>query len=495
MENDNAYLGTEQESKLLWKFALPCVMSLVIQSLYNLVDQIFIGHCATLGASGNAATGIVYPITVIALGIGLWLGDGTAAYLSISQGRGDTKNSAKSVGTALAVGAVASLVMMTVCLSFKNEILSLIGAGGEILAKSSEYSNYIFGGLFFFITASIINPVIRADGNPRYAMLAMAIGAVLNIGLDPLLIYAFDMGMTGAALATFIGQTVTFILHFAYLFRTKTFRLTIRDLLPSGILILSVLKYGISSFLTQFAIVIISVINNVLLVKYSAASGYDVQITQGVLTLAFKVFGIVISIIVGIAAGGQPILGYNFGAGNYERVRRTMRYILISTAIVGAVATILFEACPDLFIYVFGDGGDGVDHEAYRLFTELTFRIYLGFIFFTCILKVIAIFFQAVGQPVKATLISFCRDVIFLVPATIIFCKIGGIDLLLWSAPVTDTLTVVLALVLYAVFLQKFCRKKEVPPDIELLSANQTSSDSTPIDVRDSACEARSKPD
>lgn len=457
----NDFLGKEKEGKLLLKFALPCVLSLIIQSLYNLVDQIFIGHCASLGAAGNAATGIVYPLTVIALGMGLWLGDGTAACMSINQGRANSENSANTVGTALTVGAIFSIIMMTVCLTLKDKILVSIGASGDIFSKSSEYANFIFGGFLFFILACVINPVIRADGSPRFAMFAMAIGAVLNICLDPLFIYALDMGMTGAALATFIGQTVTFGLHAAYLFKTKTFKLKIKAFLPDFSLLKTVLKFGISSFLTQFAIVIISIINNILLVRYSALSGYDVQITQGVITLAFKVFGIVISIIVGIAAGGQPILGYNFGAGNLNRVRKTMRYILISTAITGIIATILFEACPDLFLYIFGTGGDGVDPVAYKTFTELTFRIYLGFIFFTSILKVIAIFFQAIGQPLKATAISLCRDVVFLVPAAIIFCVVGGIDLLLWSAPLTDALTFILAVSLYIAFLKKYFPKNK----------------------------------
>ncbi len=443
---ENNFLGTENVGKLLKIFAIPCVLSLIIQSLYNLVDQIFIGHCETLGATGNAATGIVYPLTIIALAIGLWLGDGCAACISLNQGKNDTKGTSRSVGTALFYGALASIIYMLICFVFKDSILTKIGGSGAILISASEYANFIIMGFLFFILACVINPIIRADGSPRYAMLAMAIGAVINIALDPLFIYVFDMGMTGAALATFLGQTVTFILHVLYLFKTKTFKLKLNDLIPCK-QILNIMKFGISSLLTQLAIVIISIVNNMLLFKYSVASGYDTQITQGVITLAFKVFGIVVSIIVGIASGGQPILGYNFGAKRYDRVRIALKYILTSTVIVGVLATIIFELFPQIFLFIFGNGGIGVDHQVYSDFTKLTFRIYLGFILLTCITKVVAIFFQAIGSPVKATIITMSRDVIFLVPLAIILVNVGGIGLLLWSAPISDVLCFVITII------------------------------------------------
>ena len=192
-----------------------------------------------------------------------------------------------------------------------------------------------------------------------------------------------------------------------------------------------------------------------MLLRYSTSNGYDVHITQGVITLAFKVFGIVVSIIVGIAAGGQPILGYNFGAGNIARVRKTMGYILSSAAVVGLVATVVFEFCPDVFLYIFGNGGDGVDTEAYALFTRKVFRVYMGAILLTCMLKVTAIFFQAIGSPIKSAAISLCRDFVVLVPVTILFFRWGGIDLYLWSAPVADCCGFALATCMYVAFLRK----------------------------------------
>ena len=465
---NNEFLMTEKVGRLLVKFSVPCVLSLIIQALYNLVDQIFIGHSAKLGAVGNAATGVVYPLTVIALGIGLWLGDGAAAAMSINQGRNNAQGSSKSVGTAFSVGTLSGVVMTVLVLCLRTPILQAIGGKGVVLDAAVEYSLFIAIGFPFFILACVLNPIIRADGSPKYAMIAMAAGAVLNIALDPIFIYACGMGMTGAALATFLGQAITFLLHFIYLFRSKTFRVKIKDFISSGKKIGEMLKYGISSFLTQIAIVIISIVNNVLLGIYSASSGYEVMVTQGVITLAFKVFGIVVSIIVGIASGGQPIVGYNYGAGKYDRVKRAYFIILISTVIVGIVATVLFEAYPQMFLYIFGDGGDAVDKEAYRQFTVLTFRIYLGFILLTCVTKASAIFMQSIGKPVQAAIISLCRDVVFLVPPAVLMCVYGGVNLLLWSAPVADILSFILCAALVIRQLQKFSKTQKEKCDGEL---------------------------
>lgn len=444
--SENRFLGEEKVGKLMKMFAIPCVLSLIIQSLYNLVDQIYIGHCATLGAAGNAATGIVYPLTVVALGIGLWIGDGCAACMSLAQGQGNTKYAAKSVGTALFLGTAASIALTVVCLCLKGSILAAIGAQGDILVKASEYADFIIGGFFFFALACVLNPIIRADGSPKYAMLAMAIGALINIALDPLFIFGFEMGMKGAALATFLGQAITFVLHAAYLFKSKTFRLKIADFAPKARAVGQILKLGVSSLLTQLAIVVISIVNNVLLFKFSEKSGYSTAVTQGVITLAFKVFGIVVSIAVGIASGAQPVIGYNYGAKKFDRVKKALLQMMVATAVVGAIATLIFEAFPQLFLYVFGDGGEGVDQASYKEFTCLTFRIYLGFILFTCVIKNLAIFFQAIGSPIKAALITLSRDVIFLVPLSIIFANSGGISALLWSAPVSDVLAFALAI-------------------------------------------------
>lgn len=456
MENEkqsNEYLGEEKIGKLLLKFSLPCVLSLIIQALYNLVDQIFIGHSPSLGAVGNAATGIVYPLTLIALGLGLWLGDGSAAVMSINQGRKDSSRTAAAVANSITAGVICGAILTAVVLIFNESVLSAMGAQGEILTKAEEYSFFISVGFIFYILASVINPIVRADGSPRFAMIAMSAGAVVNIIFDPIFIFGANMGMTGAALATFMGQVLTFLLNVGYLFKSKTFRIRLKDFRPDFRLVGQTLKFGATSFLTQLAIVIISVTTNALLKNYSVAGGYDAQITQGVFTLAFKVFGIIVSIIIGVACGGQPIVGYNYGAKNYRRVKQTYKYIIIISLIVGIIATLLFECCPQVFLAMFGDGGDGVDKTAYAQFTALTFRKYLSLIAFTCIVKATSIFLQSMGRPVLAAVISMCRDVVFLVPATVVLCIAGGVNAMLWSGPITDVLSLILsAAIIIAVF-------------------------------------------
>jgi len=461
-EQSNEYLGEEKIGKLLLKFSLPCVFSLIIQALYNLVDQIFIGHSPSLGAAGNAATGIVYPLTLIALGLGLWLGDGSAALMSINQGRKDSSRTAAGIANSLVAGFICGGILTAAALIFNEGILSAMGAQGDILTKAEEYSFFISVGFIFYILASVINPIIRADGSPRFAMIAMSAGAVVNIIFDPIFIFGANMGMTGAALATFMGQVLTFLLNIGYLFKSKTFKIRAKDFRPDFRLLGQTLKFGATSFLTQLAIVIISVTTNALLKNYSVSSGYDAQITQGVFTLAFKVFGIIVSVIIGVACGGQPIVGYNYGAKNYSRVKKTYKYIIIVSLVVGIIATILFECCPQVFLAMFGDGGDGVDKTAYAQFTALTFRKYLSLIALTCVVKATSIFLQSIGRPILAAVIAMCRDVVFLVPATIILCTAGGVNAMLWSGPITDGLSLILsAAIIISVFRKYLSDEKE----------------------------------
>lgn len=443
-KENNIFLGTEKIGKLLKMFAVPCVISLIIQALYNIVDQIFIGNCSNLGEFGNTATGIVYPLTVIALAIGLWLGDGAAASISLNQGRNDTKNTHKFIGTVISIGSIISILFVIISFLFKNNIIRLFGASEAIFPYAIEYVNFIILGFPLFILACIMNPIIRADGSPKYAMFSMAIGAILNIILDPIFIFALNMGMTGAALATFLGQTITFLVTALYFKNSKSFKLVKASFIPDFYTFKITLKLGISSFLTQISIVIISIVNNNILFSYMPTDTSAI----GLLTIAFKVFGIVISIIVGVACGGQPIIGYNYGAKKYNRVKEAYKYIFIITVIVGVIATILFEICPMAIFKLFG-------YSTISSFGLNTFRIYLSLILFTCLTKATSIFFQAVGEPIKATILTMLRDLIILVPLAIIFPLIGGMNLFLWSAPVSDVITIIIMIILIIPFMKK----------------------------------------
>ena len=449
---DNKFLGKEKVGKLLRKFAIPCVLSLVIQALYNLVDQIFISNSA-LGTNGNSATGVVYPLTIIALAIGLFIGDGSAACISINQGKNQTKETHKTIGTGITVGLIASLILVAVSLIFKKEIMIGFGAPDDnILNLAMEYSTWIIIGFPLFLLACVINPVIRADGSPKYAMLSMVVGAVVNTVLDAVFIFALHMGMNGAALATFIGQLVTFVFSVAYFFKSKSFKLGIKSFIPDFKLLWQSLKLGISSFLTQFAIVVISIVSNNILKIYMPIEQRGIAV--GLLNDAFKVFGIVVSIAIGIASGGQPILGYNYGAKKYDRVKKTFGYIILSTSVVGIVSTIIFEACPQYLFAIF------LGNTPIPEFGILLFRIYLGFILLTCLTKATSIFFQAVGCPVKAIMIAMLRDLIFLVPLTILLPMITNtIYPFYWAAPISDVLTTVVSIILLASLFKKMAKE------------------------------------
>ena len=443
-EVNNKILGTEKISKLLRMFAIPCVLSLIIQSLYNVVDQIFIGNCASLGQYGNTATGIIYPLTVIALAIGLALGDGSAASISLNQGRNDTKITHKSIGTALSIGTIVSVIFMIACFMLKSNIIKYFGSSEAIFSYASEYANWIIVGFPFFILTCIMNPIIRADGSPRYSMISMTVGAIINMILDPIFLFKFNTGMNGAALATFIGQVISFLISAIYFFNAKTFKLTLRSFIPKIDLLKTSFKLGVSSFLTQLSIVIISIVNNNVLLKYMPT---DVS-AIGLLNIAFKVFGIVLSIIIGVSCGGQPIVGYNYGAKNYERVKETYKYIISISIIVGIISTIIFELCPGFIFKLFGY--TNVSDFGYNIF-----RIYLSFFTFTCLTKATSIFFQSVEEPVKATILTIFRDAILLVPLTIILPMIGGINSFLLSAPISDAITFIIMIIFIIPFMKK----------------------------------------
>jgi Na+-driven multidrug efflux pump len=280
-----------------------------------------------------------------------------------------------------------------------------------------------------------MNAPIRADGSPGYAMFTMVIGAVLNLILDPIAIFVLGMGVKGAAIATIIGQMVSCILTIAYFFRPKTFKFHKESFGLKPAVSMKIFQLGVSSLIIQLAIVIIMTVANNMIGKYGPQSKYGADIPLSVVGIVMKVFGIAIAFIVGIAVGGQPIIGYTYGARNYKRVYTTLRHVVIINAIVGIIATLLFEFFPQIIIRLFGNEGD-----LYNKFAYLCFRIFLGGILLCCMQKTGSIFLQAIGKPVQSTLLSLSRDVVFLVPAVIIMAANFGVTGMLWAAPIADVL-------------------------------------------------------
>lgn len=357
MENSQ-YLGTEKVKKLLRQFAIPCICSLIISCLYNIVDQIFVGN--GIGYLGNAATGVIFPITVVGWGLSLFFGDGAAAALSVSLGRGKTKDIHRSVGNAILGSLVSGVVVILIAYLWGDGLLRLIGATDANLQMAHDYGTIIFAMMPIAMMQNTLASIIRADGSPQYAMAAMLTGAVINIIGDPVAIFMLDMGIQGAAWATILGQFVSFLICAAYLMRSKTFQVRFKSFSPSISLLKPVMALGTSSLLTQLSIVIITVVNNILLVKYGAQSVYGADIPLAAFVVIMKLFQIVLNIAIGIAAGAQPIVGYNYGAKKYDRVQELLKLMIKWTVIVGLICTVFFEAFPGVFIRMFGSAEDPV---------------------------------------------------------------------------------------------------------------------------------------
>ena len=439
MENNKA-LGSEKITKLIRKFAIPCIISLLISALYNIVDQIFIGN-SKLGFLGNAATSIVFPITIISFAFAWCFGDGAVALMSIRQGQKDDKGVAKIIGNALTINVIASIIFITFCFIFMDPLLHLFGASEASLPLAQSYFRIILYGSTASMMGGVLSNIIRADGSPAFSMVVTVLGAVINIILDPIFIFGLDWGIEGAAIATIIGQIASFALGIYYIFfRARTFKLRLADFKPELRTIWQFTKLGISTFITQMSIVATSLVGNMMLAKWGAQSIYGTDIPIAVMGIAMKVFTVVINIVVGLLVGAQPILGFNYGAEKYDRVKETFRIAIIGTITVGLIATIIFEFFPDLVIGIFG-----TQNELYMEFARKMFRIFLMLVTFTLLIKAISIFFQAVGEPKKATIASLMRDIVCFVPLCFIMPNIFGVDGILYAAPVADVIGIAIA--------------------------------------------------
>ncbi len=446
-------LGTEKIWKLMLKFSVPCILSLLVSALYNIVDQIFIGN-SELSALGNAATGVVFPIFVVSQAFAWCFGDGCAAYLNICQGRRDARSAHKAIGTGIIITLFSSLVLMAVFFPLKTQLLTLFGASENSLGMAIEYFNIILAFFPAYMLSNMLNSVIRADGSPSWAMLSMLAGAIANIILDPIFIFGLHWGMKGAALATVIGQFISFAVSLIYFFHTKTFKLTIKSFIPDFKAFFYALKLGLSSFITQMTIVAISLVCNVMLAKYGAISRYGADIPIAIIGIESKVFTVVINLVVGIVLGCQPIIGYNMGAKNYSRVRKIYKLILICTLVIGFAFTLLFELAPNAVARLFGQPTNIPNPEDYWVFAEKTFRIFLALVSFTCVVKMNSIFFQAVGRPVQAVISSLVRDIVCFMPLILILPGFLGIDGILIAAPIADFVAMAVTVALSASFMR-----------------------------------------
>lgn len=454
MEQNQSYLATEKVGKLMGSYAVPCIISLLVGALYNTVDQIFIANADYLGSYGNAANTVVFPLTVIALAIAVMIGDGCCAFFSLSLGKNKESDAKRSMGNSILLTVAASLVLTVIYLVFSDQIIAMFGGtvNEETFQYSKEYFFWITLGIPFYMFGQAMNPIIRADGSPRFAMVSTLAGAIANIILDPVFIFTFKWGMMGAAVATVIGQIITAGFSVWYIFHTKVVKLSGEDFKVKPKIMGQTLVLGICSFLSQISLVAAMAAINNMIRKYGAMDEIFgqvqyAQIPMAVVGIVMKFFQIVISIVVGMAAGCIPIVGYNMGAGLKERVKKLFTKLLIAEAIVGAIALVIVEFFPVQLIGIFGATNESV---YYTDFAVKAFRIYLCMMVFACVNKAAFIFLQAMGKAVASTLLSMVREIVFGVGLALILPVFFGLDGVLYSMPVSDVLTAVVSAIVIA---------------------------------------------
>ena len=444
-KKSNTFLEKEPIGTLMRKYSVPCVISLLVAALYNIVDQIFIANASYLGSYGNAANTVVFPLTVVALAIAVMIGDGCCAFVSISLGAGKKENAHKSIGSAVILYVASGIILTAIYLIFQTQILNMFGGSvnEETFHHAKEYFFWITVGVPFYMFGQAMNPIIRSDGSPKFAMASTLAGAAVNIVLDPIFIFIFKWGMMGAAVATILGQILTAILSIWYLCHMKAVRLEKSSFGIHPKLVKKYIPLGICSFLAQISLVAAMAAINNMLRKYGAqdpiyGQTQYAQIPMAVVGIVMKFFQIVISIAIGMAAGCIPIVGYNVGAGRNDRVKNLFTKLLVSEAIVGLAATVIVEFFPGQLIAIFGAANES---QYYTDFAIKSFRIYLCMMTLATVNKATFIFLQSLGKAFLSTLLSMIREVVFGVGFALLLPVFFGLNGVLYSMPVSDILT------------------------------------------------------
>ena len=431
-------LGYERVGRLLARYAIPSIIALIINSLYNMVDQIFIGQ--GVGFLGNGATNIIAPIATITIAIATLFGDGLAAFFSLSLGKGEGEKAAKGLGRSIIYGSIFGIIWTVIAFAFLRPLCLIFGATENILPYALDYGRIIVIGFTFQIVGNTINSAIRTDGSPRYAMLSMMIGAILNIILDPIFIFVFHWGVEGAAIATIISQLFGLLFNIAYLFRLKTIKLSRQsftfDIRTAG----RIASLGFASGANNLTSTVVAFVSNNLMTKYGALSSYGADIPLTTFGLCMKVSMLAFSIGIGVASGSQPIIGFNYGAKKYDRVKKTFLLGAGVATIITFVSWIIFQCFPLQLIRIFG-----TESALYEEFAVKCFHIYLLLTFLNGLQMCAGVLFQAIGQPMKAAITSLSKQVIFYIPAMLILSRFFGLTGILMAGPVADALAFILS--------------------------------------------------
>ena len=434
-------MGTKSIPKLLLSLAIPAIIANLVNSLYNIVDQIFIGH--GVGYLGNAATSVAFPLTTICMAIGLMVGLGASANFNLEIGRKNPEKAKMIVGTASTLLVASGLVIMVITNVFLKDLLYLFGATELTIDYAVEYTRITSFGIPFLLFSTGFNPIIRADGSPIYSMLSVLTGAILNTILDPIFIFVCDWGMAGAAWATLISQIVAATMCALYFIWFKNVRVKIKDFIPKFSIAKIIATVGMSSFIFQISTMVIQIVSNNMLKKYGADSIYGSDIPIAIAGIVSKISLIFLAVIIGIIQGAQPIFGYNYGAKNYKRVRDTLKLAIISSFIFSLFAFALFMFAPRPLISLFGEGS-----ELYFEFGTKYLRVFLFFTFLNGVQIASTTFFQAIGKAVKGAILSLIKQVIFLLPLLIVLPIFMGVEGVMFAAPISDLIAFISAAIM-----------------------------------------------
>ncbi len=433
-------LATEKTGKLIAKFAIPAIISMLVSSLYNIVDQIFIGQ--GVGMLGNAATNIAFPVSIICTATALLLGIGSSSNFNLESGAGNREKASRIVGTGLAMLVICGIVIAGVVLLFLNPLLEVFGVTPEVLPFALDYTGITAFGIPFLILTTGGNHLIRADRSPTYSMTCMLTGAILNTILDPLFIFGFHLGIKGAAWATVMGQVVSGFLVILYFVRFRKMELTLDMLRPRGIFLKAIASLGMAACINQIAMAVVQITMNNTLRHYGASSVYGTDIPLACVGVISKVNMVFMAICIGISQGCQPIWGFNYGAGRYGRVRETYLKAFRISLMVGILFFCCFQLFPRQLVGIFGTGS-----EEYFRFAERYFRIFMMMTFMNGIQPMSSGFFTSIGKAKLGIVVSLTRQVIFLLPLIVIFPLFMGIDGVMYAGPIADAAAALAALV------------------------------------------------
>ncbi|MFZ7972140.1 MATE family efflux transporter [Fusobacterium watanabei] len=433
-------LGYKPVGKLLKSLAIPAIIANLVNALYNVVDQIFIGQ--GIGYLGNAATNIAFPIITMCLAIGLTLGIGGASNFNLELGKGYPEKSKHTAGTAASTLIIIGIILCISVRIFLEPLMISFGATDKILEYSMEYTGITSYGIPFLLFSIGVNPLVRADGNAKYSMIAIVIGAILNTILDPLFMFVYNWGIAGAAWATVISQIISASLLLMYFPRFKSVKFSLNDFIPQLHYLKRIISLGFASFIYQFSNMIVLVTTNNLLKIYGKNSIYGSDIPIAVFGIVMKINVIFIAIVLGLVQGAQPIFGFNYGAKNYHRVRETMRLLLKVTFSIATILFIIFQVFPKQIISLFGEGD-----KLYFEFAIKYTRIFLAFISLNSIQISIATFFPSIGKAIKGATVSLTKQLIVLFPLLLILPRFFGVEGVIYATPLTDLVAFTVAII------------------------------------------------